>query len=136
MIRKNSIILFITLLSSIIFLLSGCSATEPGITTANVTEIDILILESFPVQVHVVARGYLPNPCTQIEEITQNREGNNFTITITTKTSQGPCIQVLIPFEETIVLDVYGLPADTYNVNVNGIEDSFTLEVDNTYQTL
>ena len=136
MIRKNSIILFITLLSSIIFLLSGCSATEPGITTANVTEIDILILESFPVQVHVVARGYLPNPCTQIEEITQSREGNDFTITITTKTSQGPCIQVLIPFEETIVLDVYGLPADTYNVNVNGIEDSFTLEVDNTYQTL
>jgi hypothetical protein len=38
-------------------------------------------------------------------------------------------------FEETIALDVYGLPAGTYHVNVNGIDDTFTLEVDNIPQT-
>jgi len=136
MIRKNTIILSIVVLLLIIFLLSGCSVVEPGINTANVNEIDILILESFPVQVHVVAKGYLPNPCTHIDEIIQNREGNNFTVTITTKTSPGPCIQVIKPFEETIPLDVYGLSAGTYNVNVNGIEGTFTLEIDNIYQTI
>jgi len=135
MIRKK-IILSIALLLLMVFLLSGCSSAEPGINTANVTEIEISILESFPVQVHVVAKGYLPNPCTQINQIIQNREGNNFTVTITTKTSPGPCIQVIKPFEETIPLDVYGLSAGTYNVNVNGIEDSFILDVDNIPQMI
>jgi inhibitor of cysteine peptidase len=135
MIRKNST-LFILLLLLITILLPGCSSMESSIKLAEVTEIDILILESFPVQVHVVASGYLPNPCTQIDEIIQSREGNNFTVTIKTKSSLLPCIQVLTPFEETIALDVYGLPAGTCTVNVNGIEDTFTLETDNIYQTI
>jgi inhibitor of cysteine peptidase len=117
-------------------LLPSCSAVEPRINLAEVTEIDILILESFPVQVHVVASGYLPNPCTQIYEIIQSREGNIFFVTIKTKSSLLPCIQVLTPFEETVALDVYGLSAGTYIVNVNGIEDTFTLETDNIYQTI
>jgi len=132
--RKNNTLFILLLLMTI--LLTGCNAVEPRINLAEVTEIDILILESFPVQVHVVASGYLPNPCTKIEEIIQSRESNNFFVTIKTKSSLLPCIQVLTPFEETIALDVYGLPAGTYNVNVNGIEDTFTLEIDNIYQTI
>jgi len=76
---------------------------EPRINLAEVTEIDILILESFPVQVHVVASGYLPNPCTQIYEIIQSREGNDFTVTIKTETSPGSCFQVIEPFEEILL---------------------------------
>jgi len=135
MIRKDTIITIITLLL-ITILLSACSAVEPGIDLAELTEIDILILESFPLQVHVVASGYLPNPCTQIYKIIKRREGNDFTVTIKTQTSPGPCIQIIEPFEETIALDVYGLPAGTYTVNVNGIEDSFTFDVDNIPQTI
>ena len=135
MIRKNTIIIAVSQLL-IVLILSGCNAVEPEQDLANVTEIDILILESFPVQVHVVAKGYLPNPCTQIDEIIKSREGNDFTVTIKTQTSPGPCIQVIQPFEETISLDVYGLSAGTYNVNVNGIEDSFTLDVDNIPQMI
>ncbi len=135
MIKKNST-LFILLLLLMAILLPSCSAVEPRINLAEVTEIDILILESFPVQVHVVASGYLPNPCTQIYEIIQSREGNIFFVTIKTKSSLLPCIQVLTPFEETVALDVYGLSAGTYIVNVNGIEDTFTLETDNIYQTI
>jgi putative hemolysin len=41
---------------------------------AVVETIDILILESFPVQVNVVARGYLPDGCTEIDEIHQERQ--------------------------------------------------------------
>jgi len=134
--KNNTLFILLLLLIMMTFLLTGCNAVEPRINLAEVTEIDILILESFPVQVHVVASGYLPNPCTKIEEIIQSREGDNFFVTIKTKSSLLPCIQVLTPFEETIALDVYGLPAGTYNVNVNGIEDTFTLEINNIYQTI
>jgi len=134
--RKKYIVFLVVILFSIIFLLSGCSAVDSGVNLAHVNEIEILILESFPLQVHVVAKGYLPNPCTQIDQIIKSREANDFTVTIKTKTSPGPCIQVIQPFEETIPLDVYGLPAGTYNVNVNGIEDSFTFDVDNIPQTI
>jgi len=38
---------------------------------------------------------------------------------------------MLVPFEEIIPLEVYGLPAGTYTVNVNGVQGTFDLEVDN-----
>jgi len=38
---------------------------------------------------------------------------------------------VLAPFEETIPLEVYGLPAGTYTVEVNGVQGTFDLEMDN-----
>jgi hypothetical protein len=63
---KKSFLLFIIISLALIFviLLSGCNAVEPRINLADVTEIELIILESFPVQVMVVAKGYLPNPCT------------------------------------------------------------------------
>jgi len=133
MIRRNTIIISIAIL--FIMLLSGCDAVEPRINLAEVTEIELFLQEIFPVQIIVVAKGYLPNPCTQIDEIIQIREGNNFFVTLKTKSSQEACIQVITSFIETIPLEVYGLPAGTYTVNVNGIEDIFILEVDNILQT-
>jgi inhibitor of cysteine peptidase len=38
---------------------------------------------------------------------------------------------VLAPFEEVIPLKVYGLPAGTYTVEVNGVQGTFGLEIDN-----
>ncbi len=129
MIKK--IILFGLTITLLAILLTGCCAVEPGLNLAEVEEIELLTPESFPVQIFVIARGYLPDPCTDIHEISQIREGNTFFITIKTYRSPGFCIQVIAPFEETIPLDVYGLPAGTYNVDVNGVQGSFTLEIDN-----
>jgi inhibitor of cysteine peptidase len=134
MIRKNTIIISIALLL-ITILLSGCNAVEPRINLAEVTEIELFSQEMFPVQIIAVAKGYLPNPCTRIDQIIQSREGNNFFITIKTKSTQDLCIQVLTSFTETIPLEVYGLPAGTYIVNVNGIIDTFTLDIDNILPT-
>jgi len=103
----------------------------PVIGLAPVEEIDILTLESFPVQIFVIASGYLPDPCTEIYQISQEREGNTFFITIETYRSPGFCIQVIAPFKEVIPLQVYGLPAGTYTVEVNGVQDTFDLEIDN-----
>ncbi len=99
---------------------------------ATVEEIDILILESFPVQINVVAKGYLIDGCTEIDEILRERTDQTFQVTITTtRPADAMCTEALVPFEETFSLDVYGLPAGTYTVNVNGITGTFELTVDN-----
>ncbi|MCI0398332.1 MAG: hypothetical protein L0332_05935 [Chloroflexi bacterium] len=109
---------------------------EVIIGQATVENIDILILESFPVQVHVLVRGYVGDGCTEIDEIQTTPEGNAFMVTITTKRpAEAVCTQILVGFEETIPLDVAGLPAGTYTVNVNGVTGTFELAVDNVAQT-
>ena len=111
------------------------STDTPLAQEAAVDSIEILILESFPVQVNVRARGDLPDGCTSIDSVDTNRTGTSFNITITTIRQTGElCTEALVPFEETIPLDVLDLSAGTYAVNVNGINGSFTLQVDNVAQ--
>ncbi len=99
---------------------------------ARVEEIEVLILESFPMQVNVAARGNLPDGCTTIDEIEEEREGNRFVVTITTvRPADQACTEALVPFEEVISLDVVGLPAGTYTVDVNGVQGTFEFAVDN-----
>jgi len=120
-------ILLLGLIMLITIFVTGCFSILPTTGLASVDEIDILILESFPVQINVIARGNLPDPCTEISEVLQEREGDSFFITIKTYRYPGFCRQVLAPFEEIIPLDVYGLPAGTYTVDVNGVQDTFDL---------
>jgi len=123
--------LLLGLIMLITIFATGCFSILPITGLALVDEIDILILELFPVQINVIARGNLPDPCTEISEVLREREGDTFFITIKTCRSPGFCIQVLAPFEEIIPLDVYGLPAGTYTVDVNGVQAAFDLEIDN-----
>ena len=137
-----------------ILVLAGCGGEEPAIETptptntavststpmpagdvsgtATVDSIEILILESFPVQINVRVRGIVPDGCTNVDEIATTHTGSSFNITITTLREAGQiCTEAEVPFEELIPLDVVGLPANTYTINVNGIQGSFTLAVDN-----
>lgn len=99
---------------------------------ARVEEIEILILESFPVQVNVVARGNLPDGCTTIDRIDEARQGNTFVVTITTvRPADRACTEALVPFEEVIALEVARLDAGAYTVEVNGVRDTFELAMDN-----
>lgn len=105
---------------------------QPDRGQAAVSSVDVLILESFPVQVNVVARGDLPDTCTTIDQVISQRNENEFRVVVTTfRQPDATCAQTLVPFEETISLDVLGLPAGTYQVIVNGVPDSFTLDIDN-----
>lgn len=100
--------------------------------TAKVESIQIVTLESFPVQIQVIAKGYLPDGCTEINEIKNESEGNAFNITISTKRPKDAfCTQAIKSFTETIPLEVRGLKAGNYTVNVNGVTGSFELPVDN-----
>lgn len=99
---------------------------------ARVESMSINIMESFPVQVSVTMSGYLPDGCTKIYEITAPREEQTFTIDIVTrKPVDVACTMALVPFEETISLDVEGLAAGEYTVQYGDLIETFTLEQDN-----
>jgi len=99
---------------------------------ALVDRVDILILESFPVQVEVVAVGNLRNGCSSLGDFEIVKEGSTFDIDLMVRVEKDVmCTQALIPFEKKIRLDVLGLLAGEYLVDVNGAMGSFTLEVDN-----
>jgi len=101
---------------------------------APVESIEILILESFPVQVHALVKGNMPDTCKEIERINQRSdlENNTFWVEITTvRPTNVECTTEVVPFEETIPLDVYGLSSGVYTVDANCVTDTFTLDVDN-----
>jgi inhibitor of cysteine peptidase len=99
---------------------------------ATVDSVQILTLESFPVQINVRVRGELADRCTIIEEVITQRNDSTFQSVVTTvRPGDAVCTTEPLPFEEVISLDVVGLMAGTYEVTVNGISGSFTLDVDN-----
>ena len=110
-------------------------AGDAAVSLANVNDIKILLLESFPVQIHAVARGEHPDSCTKVDKVVTRREGDTFFVTITTsRPADAMCAQVMTPFEEIVALDVVGLKAGVYTVDVNGVRDTFELQMDNIFE--
>ncbi len=109
-------------------------ATElPVNGEAVVDSVELMIMESFPVQVSVRVRGELPDGCTTIEKIETSQQDQQFNVVISTvRPADAACTQATVPFDETIPLDVVDFPAGTYAVDVNGRIGTFTLEADNT----
>lgn len=98
-----------------------------------VDTVQVLLMESFPLQVSLSVSGNLSVPCVELLPAAVARKGNTFTVVLA-ETVLGPaesCIAVLEPFSTTVSLDVLGLAAGTYSVNVNGVETEFTFEKDN-----
>jgi len=118
-----------------LFLVDKVQLKKPSIEAdkpkAHVEEIEIQILESFPIQIHVVAKGFLSDSCEKIKQIDTKRSDNTFTVTMTTHSVGEVCTEALVPFERVIALEVEGLKAGIYTVDVNGVVDSFELEIDN-----
>ncbi|MGB0388596.1 MAG: DUF4377 domain-containing protein [Ardenticatenaceae bacterium] len=116
---------------------SGAGETEvPEVPQTGssyyVEELMINVMESFPVQVSAMVRGNLADGCTELENITPIRDGNTFELEVQTSHSGADgCIQVVQPFEQNVPLDVEGLPAGTYTVNLGDKSATFTLDVDN-----
>ena len=100
-----------------------------------IESVDTVFLESFPLQVHAVIKGNLPDGCTTIQRHEVKREGNTFLILIfTQRPKDALCTKELVPFEYTIPLDVYGLPAGKYLVNACNAAAEFTFSQDNLIQ--
>ena len=102
----------------------------------EITGLDVVILESFPVQVRAQVSGYFTDGCVELVDITIEREDDGFILTLNTRRPAGDvaCTQALVPFDEAVMLDVVGLPAGTYTVAAGDMRSEFVLDVDNTIQ--
>ncbi len=133
--KKRLLIMSLILTGLLISACQPSQATEEYTYGKNATveSLEVMILESFPVQVEVQVSGYLPDGCTELDEITVEQEGQDFILTVHTRRPTGEiaCTQALVAFEETVALDVEGLEAGTYTVIAQEQQATFTLDVDN-----
>ncbi len=100
---------------------------------ATIQSVEVLLLESFPVQARAVVSGYFPNGCIELYNIEVEKDGQDFILTVHTRQPAGDiaCTEALVPFEESVNLDIAGLEAGTYTVIAQDQSTTFTLDVDN-----
>lgn len=92
-----------------------------------IDQVEILLLESWPVQVKAVIRGSLPTPC---HNLTWNlgepdADGRIVLTVFSTVDMDQVCTQVLHPFEQSI--DVGSFTSGAYVLVVNGVEYPFEI---------
>ena len=81
---------------------------------------DLLIMESYPIQVNAILNGNLPDPCHQLRVVVTPANANNeinLEVYSVVDSSQA-CITVIEPFSATIPLGSYA--GGHYSVFVNG----------------
>jgi hypothetical protein len=126
----------ITTLFLVALLLAACAPTsgetpEPGQPTGEpqggavyVETADLLIMESYPVQVNLHVTGNLPTPCHSFHYAYQiGSASDRFRVDVTAWSEADPaamCAQVLQPFDETISLPMTGAADGSYSVYLNG----------------
>lgn len=113
---------------------TGVAAGEQAVIVndAKLQDMQVVILESFPVQVNLQVSGVLPDGCTTFGPVDVQQNGDRFDVTVNTSRPAGMmCTQIVTEFQESISLPVRGLAAGTYAVQVNGLSGSFTLQADN-----
>jgi inhibitor of cysteine peptidase len=138
--NKQRVVIF---LFGAVILMSACGDTvettevpSPGDDVqyglAPVEAVEVVFLESFPLQVQLKVQGYMPDGCTEIDSTDVEQVENHFEVTIkTVRPTNVACTQAIEPYEQNVPLDVYGLSAGEYTVDVNAVKASFTLEQDN-----
>lgn len=103
-------------------------AAEPMMRTLAVVEsVDVLLLESMPVQIQLQVSGYHPDGCQAAVEVVQRRDGNTVTVEVYRLLPAAVmCPMVLQPLQETIRLDG-GFEPGTYQININGVVTEVTI---------
>lgn len=85
-----------------------------------VDQVELVMLESFPVQVRLILHGSLPNPCSkfgwQVKE--PDAEGRIQVQAYSLQETDLACIQVLQPMQETIPLGAF--TTGSFSVWLNG----------------
>ena len=103
--------------------------------TATIENIELLMMESFPVQINAIIKGSTAAECIKVGEITQTRNEFVYELDVTTeKDESASCTPTTQTFEEIISLDVADLPAGSYTVRANGATQAFIFSADNSIQ--
>ncbi len=101
------------------------TATDEEVEVGNV---EILTVGSNPANYFADVSGLLPDGCSQIGENDQEVNNGTIEVTLYSITSDEDCSFLNpTPFKERVSLDVRGIPAGTYFVEVNGVIASGSL---------
>ncbi len=119
-------IFLLVLLAAVLNACGASPATELPPDNAQgpiyVDSADLLILESFPIQLSLVVQGSLPTPCHlwHYEITPANAQGQIHVSLYTSVDPLARCAQVLHPFDESISIPLAGLPDGEYSLWLNG----------------
>ena len=95
---------------------------------ARVDTVEVLPLESEPVQVVITASGSLRSGCEAIGSVSQRLGDKTFFVNVFAVAPWGEaCTPVAPPFTERVTLATDDLEPGIYEVDVNGVVESFTL---------
>jgi inhibitor of cysteine peptidase len=88
----------------------------------DIASSEVILLESFPVQVRLNLKGALPTPCHQLRaEVSGPDDQKRIDVEVYSLVDpEEVCVQMLEPFETSINLGSF--PSGTYSVWVNGEE--------------
>lgn len=87
-----------------------------------ISETQLLVMESYPVQLSLVVNGDLPTPCHQFQADVPEPDANN-AIHVQVYSLVNPdtmCVEVLKPFEQGIAIPMHGQVDGQYSVWLNG----------------
>jgi len=99
---------------------------EMEISLAPIHEVEVLFMESFPVQIGVYIKGGLRDGCTTFHDAVVTREGKTINIEVTVqKPKDSVCPAVYNFFEENLNLGSDFSVGATYTLNVNDYTTTF-----------
>ncbi|MCX7859918.1 hypothetical protein [Chloroflexus sp.] len=118
-------------ITALMLMLTACSPAtttpmpRPGIVT--IEQVDLSVMESNPPQVQAHITGYLGDGCTTFAGITQQREGNTITITVSATHSGAEMCPAIAPLVDQRVMLEGPFAPGQYTVIVNGTEYQLTI---------
>ncbi|HET9201172.1 MAG TPA: hypothetical protein VFO84_09410 [Dehalococcoidia bacterium] len=130
----------LVLASALVVLTAACGDDDDDDNDANddsevvttefaVDSVEVLQLESFPVQISVEATGTLPDGCTEVSNVDVAQDGSQFTVAIETeRPTDVACTLQIREHTESVSL---GSPEPgDYTVTVNGVSEEFIVPGD------
>ncbi len=117
-------------------LLFGCRSSKGPAEfifgLADVSSVEVCMVNEYPTRLSAVVRGVLRDTCTRIDSVRQDPvrqdpvSGNKLVLTVTTERPLNQvCAQAVTPFEMTAPLMLEGLPPGEYFITVNGVSTTF-----------
>ncbi len=109
----------------------GCDSFTPSGEEALVDNVEVQKVPGNPPQYNAVVTGHFEDTCTRIGRTQQVKIRTTIQVTmVTVETKEGACSPVSTPFRQRVPLDVTGMVAGSYAVEVNGVTAPLTLTED------
>lgn len=118
----------VLLLVAIGLLLVSCGGDFLSTDKAMVDRVETQSRAGNPPRYFAIAYGHFEDNCTEIGRTQQRVVHKTIMVTMYTRQTDGAaCTYILVPFRESVRLDVSGLSAGQYAVDVNGAVTTLNL---------